>query len=418
MVLGAAITQEFTQAADKLPTFDQLPAREALPEPLVMLDGTPVKTKEDWEQKRRPELKHLFQEYMHGYAPPAPGIEAKITKTESNVFGGKATLKEVEIAFQNLADKPNAPKIHLAIFIPNQVKGPAPVTLGINPSGNQQVCDFAGITPTTSWIADGDKDKKLERGSQTNFWCVEYQINRGYAFATFHQSDLAPDKNDFTTSIHAFYPDASATPETRFATIAAWAWGFQRCIDYLVTDPQLDKSKIAIIGHSRRGKTALLAGAWDDRVAITIPHQSGTGGLALSRKNDQETVERITRVFPNWFCPNFRQFGGHEDKLPIDQHLLAALVAPRALLDTEGGQDKWANFESAHRTLQAADKVWKFLGAPGMVGNGLIEEPAKLTDPKQCGNLVQVRLDTKHTLTEEYWKAILNFADGYYQSRK
>ncbi len=177
-----------------------------------------------------------------------------------------------------------------------------------------------------------------------------------------------------------------------------------------MTDDDVDNDRIAVIGHSRRGKTAPLTGAFDERIDLVVPHQSGTGGCALSRDNDQETVERINRVFPHWFNDVFTEFNDNEDKLPVDQHLLMALVAPRPLLDTAGLKDKWANYESALRALKAADPVYKFLGARGMVGSGMIVGDEKMTDDN-AGNLMQYRRDTAHTLNVGYWNGILDFAD-------
>ena len=398
-------------ALKDLPAPKDLPVRDELPDPLVFLDGTPVKTKADWTDRRRPELIRLFQEYVYGYLPPPPGIVAKILKKDERVLGGKATLKEIEISFVNLADKPNAPKIHLALFLPNANAGPKPVFLAINSNGNQTVVSDEAVR--ISQTATGNPNETA-RGSQHNFWCVEQTLDRGYAFATFCQNDIDPDKNDFKDGIHPFYPEFMKSPKTHWGTIGAWAWTFHRCVDYLVTDGDIHAKRIAVIGHSRRGKTALLAGAFDERIALVVPHQSGTGGMSLSRNREQETVGRITTTFPHWFNENFRAFADHEKQLPIDQHLLAALVAPRALLDTEGSQDAWANFPTSLKSIQAADKTWKFLGAPGMTGDGLHRPDEQLNDVTRVGNLAQVRLDEKHTLNQNFWKAILDFADGQF----
>jgi hypothetical protein len=183
-------------------------------------------------------------------------------------------------------------------------------------------------------------------------------------------------------------------------------------VDYLVTDPDVDADAICVTGHSRRGKTALLAGALDERIALVVPHQSGTGGAALSRDNDQETVERINRVFPHWFSDMFTRFNDNEYRLPIDQHLLMALVAPRPLLETAGIQDRWANYDSALRALRAADSVYEFLGKKGLSGAGVVvgDEPIQ---GENFGELMQYRLDVKHTLNRDFWKAILDFADAH-----
>ena len=154
-----------------------------------------------------------------------------------------------------------------------------------------------------------------------------------------------------------------------------------------------------------------MAGAFDERIALVVPHQSGTGGMAMNRDNDQETVARINKSFPHWFSDSFVPFGDcNEAKLPIDQHLLVALVAPRPLFDGEGDQDKWANFDNALRSLQGADKVYKFLGGKGLIGGGVVRGDEPFTDAN-CGDLVQYRRDEKHVLNRDYWRRILDFAD-------
>ncbi|MBN2326525.1 MAG: acetylxylan esterase [Candidatus Omnitrophica bacterium] len=393
------------------PAPSDLPSIAELPDPFTMFDGTPVKTPEQWYEQRRPELKKLFQYYMYGFMPDAPVIHAKTTKTDADVFGGKATLKEIEIRFPALPE--NESKIHLALFVPNQNQGPYPVFLGLNSHGNQTVVDYPGVTFNSDvYIRESNQGKGVnERGALKDFWCVENKIDRGYAFAVYYQGEMDPDFDDFTNGIHPFYQNLPYPKDAQWATISAWAWGLHRCIDYLVTDGDIDNDRICLIGHSRRGKTVLLAAALDERVALLVPHQSGTGGCALSRNNDQETVERINRVFPHWFDGNFKKFNDNEDKLPFDQHLLVSLVAPRALLDTAGLQDAWANYESALRNLKAADKVYKFLGTEGMVGEGVISGEAPI-NKETVGNLLQYRRDTRHTLNIGYWNRILDYADA------
>lgn len=392
--------------AQDLPPADQLPSRPELPDPLVMLDGTPVKTPEDWTQKRRPELKRLFQHYVYGYLPPAGKIEAEVTKTVPDLLGGKATLKEVTIRFPWLTCD-NPPVMHLAVFLPNERKGRAPVFVTLDSRGPEAVLPDERIT-ASQHAPEGKQP--VVRGAAADWWCADLLIDRGYAFAMFHQSDIDPDKHDFTDGLHACL-DYSGVPErSRPGTIAAWAWGLHRAADYLASDPDIDPHRICLTGHSRRGKTALFAAAMDERIALVVPHQSGTGGMALSRNNDQETVERINRSFPHWFADEFTSFDNHEDRLPVDQHLLTALVAPRPLLETAGLQDTWANYNSALRNLKAADPVYKLLGKKGLVGDGTLTTGEKMT-PENTGELLQYRLDTKHEFNRQFWTAILDFAD-------
>lgn len=406
-----------TDPAALYPDAQNLPSHPEIPDPFTMFDGSPVLKKEQWFKSRRPELKKLFQYYMYGFMPDPPKIQSDVTKTDDTVFGGKAILKEIDISFPELP--PNAPRIHLAVFIPKSATGPFPVFLGLNSHGNQTVVDHPGVAFNSNvLIRDDQKDKGVnERGALKDFWCVENTINRGYAFAVYYQGDIDPDKDDFADGIHPFYPNLPYPKDAQWGTISAWAWGLHRCIDYLVQDPDIDKSRISLIGHSRRGKTVLLAAALDERVALVVPHQSGTGGCALSRNNNQETVERINQVFPHWFNGNFKKFNAAVDKLPFDQHLLVALVAPRALIETAGLQDTWANYESALLNLKAADNVYKFLGTEGMIDDGVIngDEPI---NADTVGNLVQYRKDIVHTLEIGYWNRILDFADTYFAKRR
>lgn len=395
--------------AQPFPEFEQLPVRTELPDPLTMLDGTKVTTAEQWRTQRRPELQRLFQHYMYGFAPPAPRIEARVTKSQDGLFDGLGRLKEITIRFVDLPE--TAPRLHVALFLPTKAKGPVPVFLGINKCGNQETTTADAVTINPQAWKHANCKKDPERGGDADFWCVDYLLSRGYGFATFHESDLDPDQHDWTDGIHPFYPDLPQPKASQWGTIAAWAWGFSRAADYLVTDADVDAKRIAIIGHSRRGKTALLAGALDERFALVVPHQSGTGGMALSRASQQETVERINRVFPHWFNDAFNQFSGHEDRLPFDQHCLAALIAPRPLLDTEGAQDPWANYPRSLDSLQGANAVYQLLGVTGIKGTGLVQDGESMTGPN-AGRLVQLRLNQKHTLNRAYWERILDYADA------
>lgn len=400
-----------TWVAPAHPPVDELPVVTGIPDAFTMLDGSKVETQDDWTGKRRPELVALFEHYMYGVSPAAPELEISETAPDTPILEGKGILKQVTIGFKNLPGE-TAPRIRLALFLPASATGPVPVFLALNKCGNYEVLPEPAIVYNAeAWCHGNCPQTEPEgRGHAADFWCVPQLLERGYAFATFHESDIDPDKDDFTDGVHGAYASELPVGPHSWGTIAAWSWGLRRCIDYLVTDPAINPAQVAVIGHSRRGKTALLTAALDERVALVVPHQSGTGGMALSRNNDQEKLERINRVFPHWFNDTFPQFNDREDLLPFDQHLLVALVAPRALLDTEGLKDTWANAKSAHKGLVAANRVYKLLDAPGIKGGGMIQGPAELS-PENAGNLLQFRLNTEHTLNADYWKAILDFAD-------
>jgi len=363
---------------------------------LTMFDGRPVKSARQWRRERRPELKRLFEHYMYGSAPPPPGnVRGKVELEDPRFFGGKATLRDVTLTY----GPEGAPPIHLLVVVPNSRKGPAPVFLGISFTGNHAVVNDPRIPARPG--------SRGTPGSAVDTWNIEQSIDRGYAVATFHNADVDPDVNDFTNGIHPFYlkPGQKRGPHD-WATIAAWAWGMQRCVDYLVTVPEIDGKRIAAVGHSRNGKTALLAAAFDERIAVAIPLQAGCGGTAPSRGRIGESVTRINTSFPHWFNDTFKQFNDRPELLPFDQHGLVALMAPRPVLFPNATEDTWANPEGQFEVLRAADKVYRFLGVEGL----------EATTMPPVGKLVDSRLGYfiragKHSMTLEDWTAFWQFAD-------
>lgn len=385
-----------------LPAPSRLPVEPEMPDPLVTIDGDDVETPDEWYDRRRPEIRRLFEHYVYGYTPDRPSIETEHRQTVP-VLDGRATLTEVTLQFSNLPT--DAPTIELALFMPAHTES-APVFLALNHNGNHSMIDDEAVTI-------GESSERFgidERGSKRDFWCVDRLVERGYGFATFHQADVDPDRDTFTDGIHPYYTDLSGRPEAQWGTLAAWAWGLQCGVDALLAESAIRTDGIALIGHSRRGKAALLAGALDERVDLVVPHQSGTGGCAPSRGNDQETVAAINETFPHWFNDVFPAFSGRADRLPVDQHLLLALVAPRPLLDTEGTRDSWANPGRAYDALRAADPVYDLLDATGTSGSGLLHESDEITD-ETAGDLLQYRQEAGHTLGRRFWEAILDFAD-------
>jgi hypothetical protein len=395
-----------------LPVVEQLPDRPELPDPLVMLDGRRVANREQWEKERRPELKELFQHYMYGYLPPPMPVIGKIERTDPKALGGNATLREVTLSF----GPPGTPPIHLLLVIPNKHSGPAPVFMGMNFAGNHTVLNDPAIRLPTVWMParqPGVKDNRATdagRGSQVDVWALEQSVDRGYAVATFYSGDVDPDRPDKREGIQPHIAQLGIThpgPDD-WGTIAAWAWGIQRAVDYLVTVPELDKSRIAVFGHSRLGKTALLAAAFDDRIALAIPHQAGCGGTAPSRSLNPkaETVKQINTNFTYWFDGVFKQFNNHPERLPFDQNCLVALCAPRAVLISAATDDQHANPAGQFDVAKAAAPVYRMLGAGGLDAHQM----------PSAGTLIKSRLgyylrSGKHSTTPEDWKAFLDYAD-------
>ncbi len=399
----------------ELPPPEKLPAHKELPDPLVMLNGQRVTSKEQWYNERRPELKKLFQHYMYGDAPPAPAkMSFHVDRVDPKALGGKATLKEVTIALAGA----DGPKIHVLLVIPNKRSGPAPVFVGMNFCGNHAVLNDPKIPLPTAWMYPGRKGVKdnkatdAGRGTEVDTWAIEQTIDRGYAVATFYSGDVDPDRPDVREGVQKTFGPRERG-EHDWGTIMAWAWGIQRVVDYLVTDPDVDARRIAVVGHSRLGKTALLAGAMDDRIALIIPHQAGMGGTAPSRGTVGESIKRINTSFPHWFNGAYKQFNEQPEKLPFDQNALVALCAPRPVLFTNAVEDTWANPEGQFQVLLAADPVYRFLGVEGLAVKNM---PA-------VGQLVDSRLGYyiragKHSMTREDWRVFCDFADRWLKATR
>lgn len=408
-LLGAAAV---SLAAD-FPPPDKLPAVPGLPDPLVMLDGTKVATKEQWEAKRKPELRELFQHYMYGRRPAKPeAVTGKVLFEDRQAFGGKGTLKEVEITF----GPPAWPKLYLIVATPNGDR-PAGCFVGPNFGGNHLLTADERVRIPTAWVPDrypGVKDHKATaegRGKQADSWPLAEVVGRGYAVATFYSGDLQPDRPGVHEGMRATLPphEGEADP-AETATIMWWAWGLSRAVDYLVTDKAIDAKRLAAVGHSRLGKTALLAGAFDDRIAVIIPSQAGCGGSGPSRHADPkaEPVGRINTAFPHWFCGHFKAFNADPSRLPFDQNCLVALCAPRPVLFPNAAEDLWANPAGQFEVLKAATPVYKLLGVEGLAAD----------KAPPVGELVNSRLGYwvrpgGHAMTPADWKTYLDFADKW-----
>lgn len=401
-------------AAD-FPAVSELKPQAGLPDPLVMLSGEKVKNKEQWETERRPELKALFQHYMYGYLPPKPAeVKYEVRLLDDKFLEGKATLSEATISLIQPALKH---KLHVLLVEPTQDK-PAPVFIGMNFCGNHAIVDHPQVHIPESWIykscagVENDKATEKGRGGQKDVWNVDLIVERGYALASFYSGDLDPDTKEFTDGIEpTFWKSKTAEPgPDDAAAIAAWAWGYHRIVDFLIAEraKSIDKNRIAAVGHSRNGKTTLLAAAMDERIALAIPHQAGCGGTGPSRTSDTraESVKRINTAFPHWFCSEFKKFGDHTDLLPFDQNCLVALCAPRPVLFTNAEEDLWANPDGQFDVLQAASPVYEFLGSPGL-GAKTRPELNKLLDSR-LGYWIR---PGKHQMTRDDWQVFLDFAD-------
>jgi dienelactone hydrolase len=301
-------------------------------------------------------------------------------------MGGKATLKRVAIRF-TLGGEPFT--FHLTLFVPNERQGRAPVFLLLNHRSPENT------DPT--------------RKTKSEFWPAEYAIERGYAIAAINvAAEVEPDNAKATTGIRAFYRKHYAKPEElTWGALSAWAWSGSRAVDYFETDPDIDMSKIAVIGHSRGGKTSLWAGAQDTRFALACVNDAGQGGPALSRRNLGEDVATITRSFPHWFAPTYTTYGGKEETLPVDQHEVVALVAPRGYHGADASVDLWADPRGSWLALVEASRVWALYGKTAP----LQDQMPLMNDLFVQGPLAYHIRAGGHGLTMFDWKLHLDHAD-------
>ncbi|MCA9217891.1 MAG: acetylxylan esterase [Planctomycetales bacterium] len=335
-------------------SLDSLPSIVGLPDLFTRANGERVKSVGDW-QLRRTEIQDMISYYEYGHMPPRPDQVVAIEQSSGDTHFGKATKELITLAIGTREKLPMKIAIHIPESSPHK-KLPVVIT---------------------------------ESHRISELPCIGSFMNAGYGFVQYQREDLDPDE------ANAIGPAQAAYPDHDWATLAVWAWGAMRVVDYLESRDEFDLERIAITGHSRGGKAALLAGALDERFALVAPNGSGCGGAGCFRgtSDKNESLAQITdpNRFGYWFHERFRWFANQEDRLPFDQHFVKALVAPRALLCTEARGDIWANPHGTRRTSIAARDVFAFLGSRPRIG-------------------LSYR-DGKHDQTLDDWQRLLEFAN-------
>ncbi|MFD1145014.1 acetylxylan esterase [Larkinella insperata] len=355
----------FNYEEDKVPAY-------TLPDPLTTLAGKRVTTARQWENERRPELLRQFASEVYGKTPTRRLATRYVVKSvDSSALGGTAIRKQISIVWTEF---PNLPSLDLLLYIPRNTSGRPPVFVGLNYMGNHSVSSEPGITLANSWLPNRKDDKVVNnrateaaRGIQQSRWPLDLIISKGYSVVTAHYGDLEPDHAEgWKNGIRSVLDPPTDARTDRWQAIGVWAWGMSRMLDYLETDPSVDARRAIAIGHSRQGKAALWAGAQDQRFAAVISNDSGEGGAAPSRRIFGETIERLNTTFPYWFCPKYRSYNNRPNALPIDQHELLALIAPRPLYVASAQEDRWADPKGEFLSARQTDPVYQLYGKKGI----------------------------------------------------
>jgi pimeloyl-ACP methyl ester carboxylesterase len=369
---------EFNYYEEKVPLY-------TLPELLINNDGEAITKSREWTKMRRGDVLELFRENVFGRVPSTPYTKTFTLVNENrNAMGGVATLKQVDI---NIESGGKSLVIHLTLFVPNIKNKPSPVFLLIDNRGP------ANTDPT--------------RQVKSEFWPAEELIARGYAIAVFCNADVDPDNYDeFKNGIHGILDRGERLPDA-WGTLAAWAWGASRCMDYFVTDRDIDKKKVAVLGHSRGGKAALWAGAEDHRFSMVISNESGCGGAALARRRFGETVGRINSAFPHWFCSSYKKYSGNEDAMPVDMHMLLALTAPRALYVACASDDLWGDPRGSYLALYNSLPVFQLLKKGSSIPE-VMPPSYKQVGEGRVGFHIR---EGVHNMLLEDWDYYMDFAD-------
>ena len=366
------------------------PEPKDVPALMTTKSGAKVTSVETWEKVRRPELLDVFLANEYGRRPVErpDTLKFELAEPDKPMMDGKAIRKRVRVSWKGpLASQ----SFVFTAFIPVTAKErPAP--------GFILICN----RPASENI-DPERVKKSE------FWPAEEIVSRGYAALAFWNGDVAPDdpKGNCSKGVHACW--AKERTADSWGALSAWAWGASRVLDWVETEPLLDAKHFGVVGHSRGGKTSLLAGATDTRFAMACVNNSGCSGAKLNHivLPKSESIARITKVFPHWFCLNYRQFSGKEFEMDFDQHMLVALMAPRAVAIASASGDAWAGQRGEYASALLASPAWELYGKKGLVSSGF-PNPG---EARQDGTVSYHFRPGKHNLTLHDWNRYMDFAD-------
>lgn len=388
----------------------------ALPPVLEMQDGTRISTAEKWNSQRRPEILRLFEDHVYGRMPTAEVSATYVVRELEPINEGKVRRKWITMTLFRDGESAEA---YLLMHLPAEKSGPVPTFVGLNFLGNAGTTveeDIPLLPGRTRDVVTAQEAEKLMdgRAKRAQRWPAEMITDEGFAVVTCFYGDFFPDDNDgYARSMQRLFPEDQRGPgQHQWGAIGTWAWGLSRILDYLETDPDIDATRVAVVGHSRLGKAALWAGATDERFALVYSNNSGCGGAALSMRAFGETVNIINGYFPHWFCHQFREYNRNEKALPVDQHQLLALVAPRLLYVASAEEDVWADPRGEYLALVEAAPAFKLLGKDPVEDQEMPEVNAPIH--KDTGYHIR---PGKHNLLPEDWRFLIDFWKKHLDSK-
>ena len=368
-------------------------APENVPELMTAFDGTKISTVEQWETLRAPELLEEFTREEYGRRPVdrPKALAFENAEPDKVMMDGKAIRKRIRVMY---AGPYGGSSFVLTAFIPRQDR-PAPAFV--------LICN-----------RDPAENIDPERNAKSGFWPAEEIVSRGYAAIAFWNGDITPDSHHGKTmGVFSVFEDVAQRyrPRDGWGVLSAWAWGASRVMDWIETEPMLDAKHVAVVGHSRGGKTALVAGVYDRRFAMACSNDSGCSGAKLNHIDlpKSEHLSDIVATFQYWFCLNYTKHVNAETEWRVDQHEFIALMAPRLVCIASASDDHWAGQEGEYWSGVLASPAWELYGRKGLVASGF-PPPDK---PLQEGCISYHMRTGKHNLTSYDWSCYMDFADRH-----